>query len=71
MMKYMNRDFTYRGENFHLNDNPRKNEYECKYHVLYEYEPGVWHYLFGADTKKEAVHRVKTAYECHYHPYVD
>jgi len=60
-----NRDFTYKGIKFHLNDNglpnsPRR-EFEGKYQLLFWHKGCErWQQLCTVDTKKEAKELVKT-----------
>lgn len=63
----MNRDFTYKGIKFHLNDNGNKGdsrrEFEGKYILLMWHEGyGKWMQKTIVDTKKEALQYVKDNY---------
>ena len=55
-----NRDFTYKGIKYHLNDNSPRTEYEGKYKLLF-WHIGCerWQQLCTVNTKKEAMEIVK------------
>lgn len=58
-----NRDFSYKGIKYHLNDNIPRGEFEGKYKLLFWHEGRKgWHYLCTVDTKKEAMEYVKKNY---------
>lgn len=61
----MNRDFTYKGIEFHLNDNWNSplSEYEGKYNLLF-YHKGYerWQQCTTVDSKKEAMEYAKKNY---------
>lgn len=64
----MNRDFSYKGIKFHLNDNGNlgdaRREFEGKYCLLWWNEPyGRWQSLITVDTKTEALHAVREFYK--------
>lgn len=64
----MNRDFSYKGIKFHLNDNGNpgdtRREFEGKYYLLWWNEPyGRWQSLTTVNTKKEALHAVREFYK--------
>jgi len=58
-----NRDFTYKGVKYHLNENSRRNEFESKYILLVwnEYRER-WQQIATCDSKKEALTYVKENY---------
>jgi hypothetical protein len=61
-----NRDFTYKGIKFHLNDNwnGANREYEGKYWLMWWNEPYErWQSLITVDTKKEAENTVREFYK--------
>lgn len=58
----MNRDFTYKGIKFHLNDNwnGANREFEGKYQLLFWHEGYErWQQICTVDTKKEAMEYVR------------
>lgn len=58
-----NRYFTYKGIQFHLNDNGRHNEFEGKYILLFWNEGRErWQQIINCNTKKEALNYVKRNY---------
>lgn len=61
----MNRDFTYKGIKFHLNDNigTEVRYWEGKYELLFWHEGYErWMQICTVDTKKEAMEYVKKNY---------
>lgn len=63
-----NRDFTYKGIKFHLNDNGTPNsprrEYEGKYWLMWWNEPyGRWQSIITVNSKKEAEFAVREYYK--------
>ena len=64
----MNRDFTYKGIKFHLNDNGNKGdpwrEFEGKYQLLWWNEfRERWQQITTIDTKQEAIQYAKENYQ--------
>ena len=58
----MNRDFTYKGIKFHLNDNGNR-EFEGKYKLLFWHEGYErWQQCTTVDSKKEAMEYAKKNY---------
>ena len=66
----MNRDFTYKGVRFHLNDRRHGNEFTPKYCLVYFNESrGCWHEIGHVSSKKEAMEIAKQDYKIHAGPY--
>ena len=58
-----NRDFTYKGIKFHLNDNHPKPEFEGKYKLLFWHEGQErWCQICTVNSKKEAKELIDEGY---------
>ena len=54
-MKSESRDFRINEFKFHLNDNPWKGQFECKYNLMmWSNQFNSWVCICGADSKSEA-----------------
>lgn len=58
-----NRDFTYKGIDFHLNNNEYHNEFEGKYTLLFFHQGyEKWMRITTCDSKKEAMEYVRESF---------